>query len=372
MSTERQFDWELVNPDAQEPTKESFPYLQWHHGKSDLEELGEEDVRFRGGWLFNLTQKANRFGDDFTLPGFKSLSVKLGRDKQPCLGAPSARFAILRRRFCWMQKDDRGREIFFSAIQNKHRPGFIGKVQFLAIPAGIEAADSAEHLFILTAKATAGMCLQEAVRDHRDLILPVANKTAPAGRKLPPYALYTHIGAANHVMKGEGNDQSEVTQPTLYKPAQITREYALDLYVGGARLTAFQELFLSHEEWAHAWDTDAGVKGEFSTENFHDVWACDDALVDEFVRLTAVLKAQGEPLEKLNAIAQGVAGVTNIKLANNLAMGKVIQQFEEQHRFLSHQARMALQAPLETARFANDTDDYYNDEPIADDMPFDR
>ncbi|MFN7931548.1 MAG: hypothetical protein U0Y68_27185 [Blastocatellia bacterium] len=214
--------------------------------------------------------------------------------------------------------------------------------------------------------------MKEAVNQHTDLILPVANKTAPTGKKLPPYALYTHIGAAGHVMKGEGNDKSEVTQPMLYKPKDITRDYALDLYVGRERLIVFQKLFLQHEEWAHAWDTDAGVKGEFSTENPKDVWACEDAQVDEFIKLCASLKAQGETMERLNAIAQGVAGVTNIRLATPAAMAKVLHEFEKQQRYLAHQARMALQAPTNYNQPGADDRADYGLEPLAEDIPFER
>lgn len=372
-TTNRQFDWDDVDPNAQEATKDSYPYFQWHHGNSELDALGSEDVRYSGGLLFPLGQKANRFGEGFALPDFKPVTVKLGRDKQQCLGATSAQFAILRRRFCWLTKDDRGREQYFSAKTTPYVKGMKGKMQLLAIPKGIEPEKSHEHLFVITSKASAQVNMNKALNDHAELIVAAANRTAPAGKKLPPYALYTHIGAAKHVVVGEGQDSSEVTQPMLYRPDTITRDYLIDvLYIGKERLRIFQEIWHSLDEWAHAWDTDAGVKGEFSTENANDIWACDDAQVDEFIKLCAALKARGETMERLNAIAQSVAGVTNIKLAKPLAMASVIEQFDKQLKYIDHQARMALQAPTGYNQPGADDAADYGVEPTADDIPFDR
>lgn len=365
------FDFDVVDKDAQDPTKEAYPYFQWHHGRSDLEELGQQDVRYRGGWLFNLTQKTNTFGAEYTLSGFSApMQVKLGREKQACLTAVSAKFAILRRRFCWTLKDERGRDTFLSAKQNQYQKGYKGKIQLLVVPAGIAAEEMAASLFVLTAKATTSINLQKALSDHISEVLPVANRTVPKGaQKLPPYALYTVIGPAGHVLQGTGNEQSEATQPILYRPKDVTRDYCLkELYVGRAGLIELQQLYLQSEEWAHAWDTDAGVKGEFS-DNPRDVWSCDDAQVDEFVRLCAVLKGMGEPLERLNAIARDVAGVEDVHRATREGMAKVIQLFEQRHRELSHEARMALQAPASyNAPDEEDYEDYGG--PLANDDPF--
>lgn len=344
-SNERHFDFDEVNPDAQEATKDSYPYFQWHHGKSDLEDLGKEDVRFTGGFIFSLAQKANKFGENFSLPGFKPVAIKLGRNKQDCLGATSARFAILRRRFCWMQKDERGREHYFSAKSTPYEKGMVGKMQVLAIPAGIPVEKSADYLFVLAAKATAQINLRTAMDAHAEFIVAVANKTAPAGKKLPHYAFYAHIGASKHVVKGDGSEASEVTQPMLYRPSEISHDYLFDLYIGKDRLITFQELYLSLEEWAHAWDTEAGLKGEFNAEITNDVWASDDDQVSEFIKLCATLKGLGEPMDRLNAIAQGFAGVSDMRKATPVQMAKAIGGFETELKRLQHEARMALQAP---------------------------
>ncbi|MFN7931547.1 MAG: hypothetical protein U0Y68_27180 [Blastocatellia bacterium] len=129
-STERQFGTRMrLIPMPRNQPKESFPYFQWHHN-SDLEDLGNDDVRYRGGWLFNLA-KGSRHGK-LTLPGFDSTNVKLGQDKQPCLAAPSADLPAASPVLLDAKKTTED-EKSFSAKQNQHQL-VIGKIRFWSFP----------------------------------------------------------------------------------------------------------------------------------------------------------------------------------------------------------------------------------------------
>ena len=233
------FDWDGVDPGAQDEVALSFPVVMWRNGSSDLEALGE-DINHVGGFFFTYEHA----GDGTSIKGWKEASFKGDRGKVPGIAAHKAMVSFIRGRKRWFRQMNDHTEY---RAWGGYEPGFRAQMQIIGFVKGYEnpVCFSFKGLNVNNV---------ESIRREHAKVLAIVNRSAPEkGVTMPAYALWTVIDAGPHEMVGKGQ-QSEATPPRICLPKELNLDVARSLYVGRDLLLASQNLYRELDQWAHEWD----------------------------------------------------------------------------------------------------------------------
>lgn len=239
-----EFDWDSVDPDAQDAVQLAYPSVFWKNGKSELESLGAENVVYSGGFFFTYEAA----GEGTQIPGWVESSFKGdGNKKVFGIAIHKGMVSIVRSRRRWIRKD---KKTGLTELRgwNSYESGFRAQYQGLGFIKGFESP------VCFSFKGLSISNVDSILKEHYSKVVVAANKNAPDPKKgLPSYAFWTIIEAGPHEQVGSG-DTSEVTPPRIVLPKIIDREALTKLYVGKERLLESQELYRLAEDWAHEWD----------------------------------------------------------------------------------------------------------------------
>lgn len=234
------FDFDAVDPTAQDAIQFSAPVVFWKHGKLEMEAAG--GINFTGGFFFTYEQA----GDETQIPKWEESWFKGDNNKKVYgLAARGAQITIIRSRRRWFKED--GNRTLYRAW-NSYEAGYRGQMQSIGFINGYD---------VPVCFAFKGMLIthiEEVIRHHSQKVVSIANQSAPEGQKLPHYACWMVVQAGKHFEIGSGNKKSEVTMPELWLPKAIDIDFARKMYVGREQLTRSQWLYRELEDWAHQWD----------------------------------------------------------------------------------------------------------------------
>ena len=233
------YDWEQVDATAQDAQELILPRITWLNGKRNLKGAG--GIAYTGG----MTARRLSLGPDATIENWTVGGFDADGKTIETLETPHPVIAPIRYRRRWAQFD--GNVLtHWVPITEPHRPGY--KIQ-LEIAGFIRGWDQPVR-FDLRGYASSG--LLDAMREHATHIVAEANRHAPAGRALPPYAFWLRVQAGEHKLVGKGR-QSDATVPQLVRPAEITADYTQKLYVGKEWLCRFQAFYHEIDHWTQEW-----------------------------------------------------------------------------------------------------------------------
>lgn len=236
------YAWEYVDENAREAEEMRLPRVTWYNGNSKMKAAG--GIVYSGG----MTARRESLGEAVEILNWTIGSFEAGGKTIETLenGAPAISIVRYRRR--WAKFDD-GICTDWYPITEQYREGY--KIQIEA--AGFIKGFADPVRFDL--RGHASTALLDALRDHNGKIVAVANREAPKGKSLAPYAFWLRLRPGKHEKVGKGQ-QSDVTKPELIIPAQgITSDYVKTLYVGKELLLRQQEFFYELDAWAKEWGT---------------------------------------------------------------------------------------------------------------------
>lgn len=291
-----EFDYDLVDPEAQDRRQEIYPYIQWVNGDKKLKNLG--GIAYTGGFAFPVEQDSS-----VRLTGWKAQQLTFDSGESvDVLGASQAKFAVIRTRACWIEETDNGTRRF---PLKAYRQGMRKKTQALVLAPGCDS------LLMLTFKGMVGDSFNRALDAHWTKVVSAANRTAPQGKKLPSYAFWVELKAGAPKLVGNNGKQSEITPIEIVLPPTIDRPYLLAQYVGRDALVRSQQLWRETAEWKEAWDK--GGDEEHAAASA-DEWACGAELADKFQDLLDELKrADGQAaVAAVTRQVLSVAGVDDL------------------------------------------------------------
>jgi hypothetical protein len=238
------YDWDDVDAGAQDAVELSFPTLQWRNGKSAMEDLGAENINFKGGFFFSTEQA----GEETEIKGWSKSSFKTNGKKVEGLACSKAMVSFVRSRRRWFKEMDGKKEF---RPWNKYEKGFRAHIQIIGFIKGFP------YPVAFPFKGLGVNNIDSVMKEHYSKIVTLANREAPDPKKgLPPYAFWTVVEAGPHEEVGSGTT-SEATLPRIYLPKQVTPETVKALYVGRDLLKESQDLYRLAEDWAHRWDSQA-------------------------------------------------------------------------------------------------------------------
>ena len=240
-----EINWDGVNKDAQDPVSLMLPLVMWRHGKEEMEQLGETNLNYTGGFFFSR----DGAGADTKIPLWSEASFKGDDGKVVGLGASVADIALVRARKRWFRNGESRTEF---RAWNNYEPGMRGHVQFVGFIKGFE------HPVTFTFKGLLQRAVDDVLREHMSKVLSLINRTAPKGSGLPPYALWVRVKSGKHYKEGSGQKQSEVTMPEIVLPKVIDEAFARSRFVGNENLRRFQELYFEAAGWVREWDYAGG------------------------------------------------------------------------------------------------------------------
>lgn len=234
------FNWDAIDNTAQEAIPLSFPAVFWQHGSSQLAELGEKHWKYRGG-LFFITD--DNLGD--SLAGWSQAKFNGDKDEVRGYAATSAHVALIRSRRRWFQDDGSSKTY---RPWDQYQQGFRAQMQVIGFIHGYDEPVS------FSFKGLVVGFINNIIKEHYNKVVSVANKTAPAGKKLPAYAIWLALKSGKFEKAGSGQRQSEVTYPEIVLPKIVDHEYCVKRYVGNDNLIKFQELYHELDGWAKEWE----------------------------------------------------------------------------------------------------------------------
>lgn len=236
-----EINWDGVNQDAQDPTSLQLPLVIWRHGKEEMEQLGEKNLNYTGGFFFSR----DAAGADTKIDLWSEASFKGEKEKVLGLGASVADIALVRARRRWFRKGENRTE--FRAWSN-YEPGFRGHLQYVGFIKGYE------YPVTFSFKGLLGQAIEAVQREQMSKVVSLVNRTAPKGKGLPPYALWVKVKSGKHEKVGAGREQSEATMPVIVLPSSVDVAFARSRFVGNDALQRFQGLYLEAADWAREWD----------------------------------------------------------------------------------------------------------------------
>lgn len=321
-ATAMEFDWDEIDPQAQDVRSEVYPYVQWVNGDKKLSKVG--GVAYTGGFAYPVEQDSS-----IRFDGWKADSLTFDNGEMAVLATKQSRFAVIRSRFCWFKRE--GKNIIRFA-RNEYQPGLRGWLQALVVIPGYDG------LVMLTLKGMVAESFNRAMDAHWSRFVSVANRTAPQGRKLPQYAFYAELRAGAFKTVGSG-EKSEITPIELVLPEKIERQALVNAYIGKERLIQFQEYWRSTKEWKEAWD-----KG--GEENLQHEWACGTDLANQFQDLIEQIKLS-DGQATVNSLKQQILATAGVKTIADLNPGQMMEAIEYLDLQIEHRARMKTQAPID-------------------------
>ncbi len=237
------YDFEYVDPDAQEAEELRLPRVTWLNGKTAMKAAG--GIAYTGG----MTAKRESLKEGAEIPNWTVGSFEAGGKVIETLENTNPVITVVRYRRRWAKFDDNVCQDWYP-ITGQHQDGY--KIQIEA--AGFIKGFDLPVRFDL--RGHASTALLDAMRDHAGKVVAVANRKAPQGKALPAYAFWLRLKAGAHEKVGKGK-QSDATKPQLVAPKEITDDYVRQLYVGREMLLRSQELFRELDDWAREWNGQA-------------------------------------------------------------------------------------------------------------------
>ncbi|AZF90329.1 MAG: hypothetical protein BPHS0_43 [Phage 5P_3] len=240
----------------------SYPYIQWVHGKSDLEPLGLNNVRYTGGWF----TPAEQFID---APEGWEKGVMTHRDLTETEGyfKRDLTVAMIRMRRCWLVGINGQTQAFpydqYDAAAALGRA--VSKAQVLCLVKGMEGLGP----FVLTMRGTVASEFANAksgvIGLFKRLIVDHAN-TMNKKRGLTTRWAYRGFwltvgpqrndkGEPIYTKVGQGTDSAMVTLPcALGLPEKPSDEAVRAAFVGRALWEEIEPIYADSESWKAAWD----------------------------------------------------------------------------------------------------------------------
>lgn len=232
------FDYDLT------PPKPTLTYAQWHNGKQQLEPLG--GIAFTGGLLIEADQIKEG------IPTFTRETVLLNRKKVEVFSSTDLEFALLARRRRYFTRTDEGAK-YFSVAEYE-----TAKAQGVPLRGHCQAAvilkSFPDQIFYLTFTGTADRAFTAEIKRMVEEGLPFTTQKQDGNSyTMPLHAFWLRLTPKAHEVVGQGQNKSEVTNPSLNLPDQFTREFMLSRYVGRENLARFNSLLPDLASWANAW-----------------------------------------------------------------------------------------------------------------------
>jgi len=253
MNTTKQVEeinWNGVDESAQDRMSLQLPLVFWRHGKKDMKELGEQSLAYRGGLFFGF----DAAGEGATIELWSEARFEGEKGEVRGLAASVADLAFVRSRRRWFRRDSDSDRTEFRPWSG-YQAGFRGQLQIVGFVKGYELP------VCFSFKGLLGQAIEAVQREHLSKVVALINRTAPEGKSLPPYAVWTRIKSGKHERVGSGRDTSEVTMPEIFLPPAVDLAFARSRFVGNENLARFQELYLGAADWAREWDY-PGMNGD--------------------------------------------------------------------------------------------------------------
>lgn len=255
---------ETIDQNTVETTGMVYPYCQWVHGQTALEDLGLGSVAYTGGWFIPKDNLAS------APAGWSIMTLKHSNgSKTEGYGSRDIEVAVLAarsrwtsttggqmRRFPWKEYD--------AALATSDDHKAVGHTQVAVVIKGLEHIG----IFVLTLKGTTGKAWKQIVVDFRKCVVNTADAIArEKGKrgKFPFRAFWLRVGP-----KRKANGEPDfvevgkkatgtrmVTPPVLMGiNDRLTEADIKRLFVGEASLVRFNELYTEAQTWARdpSWD----------------------------------------------------------------------------------------------------------------------
>lgn len=243
------YDWESVDPDAQEAEELRLPRVTWYNGNSKMKAAG--GIIYTGG----MTARRESLGENVEIQHWAIGSFEAEGKTIETLENANPVILPIRYRRRWAKFDGNTCQHWFP-ITGQYEEGYKIQVEI----AGFIKGHDAPVRFDL--RGHASTAILDAMRDHAAKLVSIANKNAPQGKALPSYAFWLRLKPGKHEMVGKGK-QSEATLPQLLLPSEVNADYVRNLYVGRDMLVLSQAFFHELDGWAKEWsDKGASSKAE--------------------------------------------------------------------------------------------------------------
>jgi hypothetical protein len=216
-------DWDSIEGGNQEFT-DVYPRIQWIHGKKALKQLGENSLGYRGGLFIPADQFPGLIAEGWTEATFTASNGK----EIDGYHSTEAKISVIRLKKFW---DDDG-----------------SHVHAICCLKGVDAVFSLQ-----VGGLSKGQAFINAFAGHRNQVVAMANRNKPPGaNSLEPCALWFLVSPGPHSQafsKANADKSSEVTEPVLNVPKEITVDYVRGLWVGTDSYKRFIEIFKETEAW---------------------------------------------------------------------------------------------------------------------------
>lgn len=249
-------DLEVVDDATVESLGPAYPVAQWLNGDPKLAAAG--GVAHTGGVILPLKY----VGDQVTPPqGWQKTTVAFSTGKtETVLATQKVWLAVIRTRFRWFVTDN-GVTMYYPRNSYMADMGMRGHLQALCGIAGFDFP------IVVTFKGKASQEFERLLKAFTQTVYEASQqfvRESPNGgqptrlhSRFPRFAFYMPLTAGPHMKAGQKGQDALITPPVLELPAypaQITREYLNQIYVGRERLVAFQQIYHDAAEWVAGWD----------------------------------------------------------------------------------------------------------------------
>lgn len=288
--------------DAQALGAQSYPSIQWMHGKKELKQLGSDHPQYTGGWFAPQAQIERLDLTPEALAAWQEGSVTYGNgDEEAGWMCRDLTMSVIAWRRAWEVR--LGRRVHYlpwsernsydraKAMADSGNGYVTGRLKVLVVPQGWPV----EEPVTLTLHGTAGREFFNAMAlAQRNILQPFAKASKIKHGRIPFRMFWLTIGPQRtadgqpaFVKVGEAAASSWTTPPALIGVTEkLTVQEIVKLFVDAdapkerVRLTAFDALWNdpATQEWVHAWDTEAEPAEEEATAASEDDFA---PLVDE-------------------------------------------------------------------------------------------
>lgn len=212
---------------AQDEPGLEYPFIQWVNRGGDL-----DPRRKVGGW-FMPEESVNLL--DAMPTGAEAAALNFSNSDQAAgVFIPALTVAPLLTRFTWVTKVN-GRPVYSATYSERAR----GKLNLLAY---VQTEDGLRGPVFITLTGTISKDLGEAFNAHRQRVRLATKGAAPA----PLFTMTLTAGAP--VMRGQGNEQSQVT------PIVLVNDFDVDAaYVGDEQADEIEARWDEFKAWTAKW-----------------------------------------------------------------------------------------------------------------------